>query len=137
MNKNELIKRVAEKLDDVPRKQAARAVEAVFESIAEGLQAVFEGLIGIVELSGLVGVVAHDAKREESHEPLYLGGQGFLEAVQVGVFVLIGFEDVFPIVSPPHLVKDAGGTDGIASCPSHTRDPAYNRGTRIPNPTGS
>jgi nucleoid DNA-binding protein len=38
MNKNELIKRVAEKLDDVPRKVAARAVEAVFESIAEGLQ---------------------------------------------------------------------------------------------------
>jgi nucleoid DNA-binding protein len=38
MNKNELIKRVAEKLDDVPRKVATRAVEAVFESIAEGLQ---------------------------------------------------------------------------------------------------
>jgi len=38
MNKNELIKRVAEKLDDAPRKVAARAVEAVFESIGEGLQ---------------------------------------------------------------------------------------------------
>jgi nucleoid DNA-binding protein len=38
MNKNELIKRVAEKLDNAPRKQAARAVEAVFESIAEGLR---------------------------------------------------------------------------------------------------
>ena len=38
MNKNELIKRVAEKLDDLPRKVAAQAVEAVIESIAEGLQ---------------------------------------------------------------------------------------------------
>ena len=38
MNKNELVKRVAAKLDDLPRKTAARAVDAVFESIAEGLQ---------------------------------------------------------------------------------------------------
>lgn len=38
MNKNELIKRVAEKLDGASRKTAAQAVEAVFESIAEGLQ---------------------------------------------------------------------------------------------------
>ena len=38
MNKNELVKRVAVKLDDLPRKTAARAVDAVFESIAEGLQ---------------------------------------------------------------------------------------------------
>ena len=38
MNKNELVKRVAEKLDDVPRKVAVKAVDAVFESIAEGLQ---------------------------------------------------------------------------------------------------
>ncbi len=38
MNKKELIKRVAEKLDGVPQKTAAQAVEAVFESIAEGLQ---------------------------------------------------------------------------------------------------
>jgi nucleoid DNA-binding protein len=38
MNKKELIKRVAEKLDNVPQKHAARVVEAVFESIAEGLQ---------------------------------------------------------------------------------------------------
>ena len=38
MNKKDLIKRVAEKLDGVPQKAAAQAVEAVFESIAEGLQ---------------------------------------------------------------------------------------------------
>jgi nucleoid DNA-binding protein len=38
MNKKELVKRVAEKLDDLPRKTAAKAVDAVFESIAEGLQ---------------------------------------------------------------------------------------------------
>ena len=38
LNKNELIKRVAEKLDGASRKTAAQAVEAVFESIAEGLQ---------------------------------------------------------------------------------------------------
>ena len=38
MNKNELVKRVAEKLDGLPRKTAAKAVDAVFESIAEGLQ---------------------------------------------------------------------------------------------------
>ena len=38
MNKKELIKRVAEKLDGVPQKMAAEAVEAVFESIGEGLQ---------------------------------------------------------------------------------------------------
>ena len=38
MNKKELIGRVAEKLDGVPQKVAARAVEAVFESIAEGLR---------------------------------------------------------------------------------------------------
>jgi nucleoid DNA-binding protein len=38
MNKKELIKRVAEKLDNAPQKVGAQAVEAVFESIAEGLQ---------------------------------------------------------------------------------------------------
>ena len=38
MNKKELAKRVAEKLDDLPQKTATRAVDAVFESIAEGLQ---------------------------------------------------------------------------------------------------
>ena len=46
MNKNELIKRVAEKLDDVPRKVAAKAVDAVFESIAEGLQE--DGIVTII-----------------------------------------------------------------------------------------
>ena len=38
MNKTELIKRVSEKLDDVPKKTAAKAVDAVFESIQEGLE---------------------------------------------------------------------------------------------------
>ena len=38
MNKKELIKRVAEKLDGLPHNTAVRAVDAVFESIAEGLQ---------------------------------------------------------------------------------------------------
>ena len=38
MNKKELVKRVAEKLDGLPQKMANRAVDAVFESIAEGLQ---------------------------------------------------------------------------------------------------
>jgi len=38
MNKKELVKRVAEKLDKLPQKTATRAVDAVFESIAEGLQ---------------------------------------------------------------------------------------------------
>jgi len=38
MNKKELVKRVAQKLDNAPQKVAAQAVEAVFESIAEGLQ---------------------------------------------------------------------------------------------------
>ncbi len=38
MNKSELVKRVSEKLDDVPKKTAAKAVDAVFESIQEGLE---------------------------------------------------------------------------------------------------
>ena len=38
MNKKELVKRVAGKLDGLPRCAAVRAVDAVFESIAEGLQ---------------------------------------------------------------------------------------------------
>ena len=38
MNKKELVKRVSEKLDKLPQKTATRAVDAVFESIAEGLQ---------------------------------------------------------------------------------------------------
>lgn len=38
MNKKALVERVAEKLDGLPQKMAARAVDAVFESIAEGLQ---------------------------------------------------------------------------------------------------
>ena len=37
MNKTELIVRVAEKLGGVPKAAATRALEAVFESIAEGL----------------------------------------------------------------------------------------------------
>jgi nucleoid DNA-binding protein len=38
MNKTELVKRVAEKLDDLPKKTAAKAVDAVFQSIQEGLE---------------------------------------------------------------------------------------------------
>ena len=38
MNKKELVKRVAEKLNGPPQKTVARAADAVFESIAEGLQ---------------------------------------------------------------------------------------------------
>lgn len=38
MNKSELVKRVAEKLDDIPKKIAAKAVDAVFQSIQEGLE---------------------------------------------------------------------------------------------------
>ena len=38
MNKSELIKRVAAKLDDIPKKTAAKAVDAVFQSIQEGLE---------------------------------------------------------------------------------------------------
>ena len=38
MNKKELVKRVTDKLDGLPKKTASRAVDAVFESIAEGLQ---------------------------------------------------------------------------------------------------
>jgi nucleoid DNA-binding protein len=38
MNKTELVKRVAEKLDDLPKKLAAKAVDAVFQSIQEGLE---------------------------------------------------------------------------------------------------
>ena len=38
MNKTELVKRVAEKLEDISPKIANRAVDAVFESIQEGLE---------------------------------------------------------------------------------------------------
>jgi nucleoid DNA-binding protein len=38
MNKSELISRVAEKLGDIPKKTAAKAVDAVFQSIQEGLE---------------------------------------------------------------------------------------------------
>jgi nucleoid DNA-binding protein len=38
MNKTELVKRVAGKLDDLPKKLAAKAVDAVFQSIQEGLE---------------------------------------------------------------------------------------------------
>ena len=38
MNKTELVKRVAENLDDIPKKTAVKAVDAVFESIQEGLE---------------------------------------------------------------------------------------------------
>ena len=38
MNKAELVKRVAEKLGDLPQKTAAKAVDAVFQSIQEGLE---------------------------------------------------------------------------------------------------
>ena len=38
MNKSELVKRVAEKLEGIPQKIATKAVDAVFESIQEGLE---------------------------------------------------------------------------------------------------
>ena len=37
MNKQQLSARVAEKLGGISKKSAARAIDAVFESIAEGL----------------------------------------------------------------------------------------------------
>ncbi len=38
MNKQQLIVRVSEKLGKVSKKYAAKVIDAVFESIAEGLQ---------------------------------------------------------------------------------------------------
>jgi len=38
MNKQQLTTRVAEKLGDISKKSAAMAIDAVFESIAEGLR---------------------------------------------------------------------------------------------------
>jgi nucleoid DNA-binding protein len=38
MNKTELVKRVSKKLEGIPQKIAAQAVDAVFESIQEGLE---------------------------------------------------------------------------------------------------
>jgi nucleoid DNA-binding protein len=38
MNKQQLIKRVSQKLEGVPQKIAAKAVDAVFQSIQEGLE---------------------------------------------------------------------------------------------------
>ena len=38
MNKKELTKRVSEKLGGIPQKEADKTIDAVFESIAEGLQ---------------------------------------------------------------------------------------------------
>ena len=38
MTKKELVVRVSEKLDGASQKAAAKAIDAVFESIAEGLQ---------------------------------------------------------------------------------------------------
>ena len=38
MNKTELVKRVSEKLKGIPQKIEAKAVDAVFESIQEGLE---------------------------------------------------------------------------------------------------
>ena len=37
MNKKQLIDRIAQKLGGVPKAEASRALESVFESIAEGL----------------------------------------------------------------------------------------------------
>lgn len=37
MNKKQLIERVAQKMGGVPKAQASKALESVFESIAEGL----------------------------------------------------------------------------------------------------
>lgn len=45
MNKKELVARVSEKLGGISQKSAAETVEAVFESIAEGLQE--DGLVTI------------------------------------------------------------------------------------------
>jgi nucleoid DNA-binding protein len=45
MNRQELNKSVAEKLGGISNKEAARAVDAVFESIAEGLAA--DGVVKI------------------------------------------------------------------------------------------
>jgi len=38
MNKKELVKRVSEKLGGISQKDADKTIDAVFESIAEGLQ---------------------------------------------------------------------------------------------------
>jgi nucleoid DNA-binding protein len=38
MDKKALIKRVSEKLGGIPQNEAAKTIEAVFESIAEGLR---------------------------------------------------------------------------------------------------
>jgi nucleoid DNA-binding protein len=38
MNKTQLVRRVSEKLEGIPPKMAAKAVDAVFKSIQEGLE---------------------------------------------------------------------------------------------------
>ena len=45
MNKKELVRRVSEKLGGVPQKEADKTIEAVFESIAEGLQE--DGIVNV------------------------------------------------------------------------------------------
>ena len=59
MNKKELIARVAEKLDGATKSFAARAVEAVFESIGEGLQE--DGIVTI----GKWGTYSADEMRDD------------------------------------------------------------------------
>ena len=59
MNKKALAKRVAEKLDGLPQKMAAKAVDAVFESIAEGLQE-----DGVVTIGKWGTYTAEDIARE-------------------------------------------------------------------------
>ena len=59
MNIKELIARLAEKLDGTTKSFAARAVEAVFESIGEGLQE--DGIVTI----GKWGTYSADEMRDD------------------------------------------------------------------------
>jgi nucleoid DNA-binding protein len=45
MTKKQLIKRVSEKLGHISQKEADKTIEAVFESIAEGLQE--DGIVNV------------------------------------------------------------------------------------------
>ena len=45
MTKKQLIRRVSEKLGGVPQKEADKTIEAVFESIAEGLKE--DGMVNV------------------------------------------------------------------------------------------
>ena len=69
--------------------------------------------------AGLVDVISHEAKAVNTDGVTDFVFISTKKLVQIGALIRVVFENIFPVMPPPHLVKDAGGSQCQFTTASH------------------